>query len=359
MFPDVSPTPNGYKFIACLTHDVDHASIRAHKFDRTIIGFIYRATVQTVFQLLSGRKSIADCARNWAAVIRLPFSQLGLLPDMWNRLEDYADIEGGLPSTFFVVPRAGDPGRLRDGSPAPRMRAVRYAPSKISEQIRNLLRGGSEVALHGIDAWLAASDAKTESAQLQKAIGDEAVPISGVRMHWLYSDEASPKALDDAGFHYDSTSGYNRTIGYRSGTCQVYKPLGVQRLKELPLHIMDTALFFPEYMNCRPDEAKAKVRTFIENATRFGGVLTLNWHDRSIAPERLWHRVYADILAELKESGAWFATASQVVAWFERRRAFSFDSSSDRSNSADGLPGLALHEDRPPQKTELAEFSYC
>jgi len=33
---------------------------------------------------------------------------------------------------------------------------------------------------------------------------------------------------------------------------------------------------------------------------RQGGVLTVNWHDRSIAPERLWDDFYLDLLDDLK-----------------------------------------------------------
>ena len=50
-----------------------------------------------------------------------------------------------------------------------------------------------------------------------------------------------------AGATYDSTIGYNETVGYRAGTTQVYKPLEMTRLLELPLHVMDTAMFYPAY----------------------------------------------------------------------------------------------------------------
>ena len=62
-------------------------------------------------------------------------------------------------------------------------------------------------------------------------------------MHWLYFDSQAPLALEKAGFSYDSTLGYNETIGYRSGTTQVFKHPNTDHLMELPLHIMDTALF--------------------------------------------------------------------------------------------------------------------
>lgn len=350
-FSEVRPVPAGYPFVACLTHDVDHASMRAHNFDRTIAGFIYRATIQSLFHFFTGRKSFVELVRNWFAVLCLPSVQLGLLRDPWADFDNYADVETNLPSTYFIVPKQGDAGRLRNGCPAPKPRAVRYALNRISGQLQRIVRRDSEVALHGVDAWLTTGDAKAERDQLRNSTDEQVSAIAGVRMHWLYYDEASPKALDDAGFRYDSTIGYNRTIGYRAGTCQVYRPLGAERLKELPLHIMDTALFFPEYLNCRPHQAKAKIKALISNAQRFGGVLTLNWHDRSIAPERLWQGVYVDVIEELKDAGAWFATASDVVRWFEKRRAFNFDSASNISGVSDGLPALTVKRHGSAAKT--------
>jgi hypothetical protein len=67
------------------------------------------------------------------------------------------------------------------------------------------------------------------------------------------------------------------------------------------------------------------IRPLVENAVRFGGVVTVNWHDRSIAPERLWDASYVELVGELKSRGAWFSTAAQSVAWFRKRRSAAFE----------------------------------
>jgi hypothetical protein len=143
-------------------------------------------------------------------------------------------------------------------------------------------------------------------------------------MHWLYFDSQAPATLEKAGYSYDSTIGYNETIGYRAGTTQVFKHAEVDHLLELPLHIMDTALFYPSYMNLPNDRVRAAILPLIENATRFGGVLTINWHDRSLGPERLWGDAYLALLRDLRDRTPWFATALQTVSWFRKRRAASF-----------------------------------
>jgi hypothetical protein len=199
--------------------------------------------------------------------------------------------------------------------------------------------------LHGIDAWRESSSAGEELSEVRRVTGRQEI---GTRMHWLYFNEQSPDILDSAGFSYDSTVGYCETIGYRAGTTQVYKPLGASRLLELPLHVMDTALFYPCYLNLSEREARQRVDRQIGDTIEFGGSLTLNWHDRSIAPERLWDEFYVELIAAFKAQGAWLATAEQTVAWFRKRRAAVFDEagsyafSDQLAEKDDDLPDLQV-----------------
>jgi hypothetical protein len=184
-------------------------------------------------------------------------------------------------------------------------------------------------------------------------------------MHWLFFDENSPIKLEEAGFSYDSTVGYNETVGYRAGTAQAFKPLGAARMLELPMHIMDTALFYPAHMNLSPKQAECMISDLIDSATRFGGALTTNWHDRSIAPERLWGDVYQKLLDDLKKTGAWFATAAQAVSWFRKRRSAVIENVSHEGErvrvkvsvdqSSDELPRLRVRVNKPlPNQTQLS-----
>jgi hypothetical protein len=213
--------------------------------------------------------------------------------------------------------------------------------------------------VHGIDAWLDSSSGRKELEELRRLTGKGNI---GIRMHWLYFDKASPLILESAGADYDSTVGFNETVGYRAGTSQAFRPLGATHLLELPLHIMDTALFYPSYLDLSPTEARKRVSGIIDNAILFGGSVTVNWHDRSMAPERCWGEFYADLIQELQASGAWFATAGETVCWFRMRRSLRFEDLEGESPAAeatsemdaDGLPSVCLriydhrgsHEDR-------------
>ena len=315
---EIPPVPAGYRFIACLTHDVDHPSIRLHWFDHTSLGFLYRAIFGSIVNVARRRGTVRDLLANWSAALKLPFVHLGWARDVWKEFEHYPALEAGLPSTFFIIPFQGNPGRS-----APRERASRYGAADIRDSINTLKAAGCEIGLHGIDAWCDGAEALQEMQQLRRVAQSEKV---GVRMHWLYFDQQSPAVLDSAGADYDSTAGYNEAIGYRSGTAQAYKPVGAKRLIELPLIIMDTALFFPRRQNLSAEQARDQVKAILDNAAACGGCVTVNWHDRSISPERNWGSFYTQLINELKIRGVWFATASEAVAWFRKRRSAVFSS---------------------------------
>jgi len=363
---EVPPVPDGHRFIACLTHDVDHPSVRLHKFDHTMFGFLYRAVFGSLLDAVRGRTPLPHLLRNWAAALKLPLVHLGLVNDFWSRFQDYPKIEKGLPSSFYIIPFKGRPGRNVQG-PAPTSRASAYGAANIAPQIQGLMAAGCEVGLHGIDAWRDSSAGQEELDEIRRITRRTEL---GVRMHWLYFDDLSARILERAGATYDSTVGYNDAVGYRAGTTQAYKPLPATRLLELPLHLMDTALFYPRRMNLSPAGAKKQVDDLIDQAGHFGGTITINWHDRSIAPERNWGEFYEGLIHQLKQQEAWFATASQAVAWFRKRRSVTFDSTHWEAGTlhvkvtvhlADDLPALRLriHKPRSTDDATTAGSTAC
>ena len=339
---EIPPVPAGKNFIACLTHDVDHVGIRNHKFDHTMFGFLARATFGSVLDVLRGKKTIGQMFTNWLAVLKLPSVHLGLAKDFWYQFDHYVVIEDGLPSTFFIIPKKGETGLDANGN-RPAKRAASYDARDLGEILRGLKSRGKEVCVHGIDAWrdvFAGGDEKKIISGLTGA------PDSGIRMHWLYFGSRSHEILEQGGYTYDSTVGYNGTVGYRAGTTQVFKPLAAKNLLELPMHAMDTALFYPSYLNLTPDAAAGKIAPLISYAENSGGAFVVNWHDRSIAPERLWDGSYKALIGECKKAGAWFATAGQAVDWFRARREISFENGGSTvragSSSATNLPALRV-----------------
>jgi peptidoglycan/xylan/chitin deacetylase (PgdA/CDA1 family) len=297
---------------------------------------------------IRGRMSAEGLVTNWAAALKLPFVYMGLAKDFWGEFDDrYLELEKDLSSTFFVIPFRNCSGKSPHG-PAPAFRAACYEAKDIADTIRKLTSAGCEVGLHGIDAWLDSTRGREELEEVRRLTG---VPEIGVRMHWLYYDRQSPLALETAGAAYDSTIGYSETVGYRAGTTQVYKPPDASRLLELPLHAMDTALFYWSYLGLSPRKASARLHQLVDTVLQYGGCLTINWHDRSLAPERLWGGCYRELIQELKSRGAWFSTAGQAVSWFRKRRSAAFEIDPSELGEVrakvalshvDNVPGLRL-----------------
>jgi hypothetical protein len=321
-FVEVLPVPPGYDFMACLTHDVDFVGLRDHEFDHTMWGFLYRCFVSSLTDSMRGRLSWSKCLRNWAAGLSLPLVFAGLRDDFWLEFDRYTEIEREFGSTFFFIPFPNSAGTLGD-DPAPRRRAARYDVAKIRHHLLKLLSDGCEVGVHGIDAWRDVRRARAELQRIQELTG---VSELGTRMHWLYWAEDSAQVLEEAGFAYDSTFGYNDAVGFRAGTTQPFCPLDAIRLLELPLTIQDSALFYRDRMNLSEAQALAACKDLIDSAVTAGGAITVNWHTRSLSPERLWGDFYAALLRELQAHRVWFGTARQTVAWFRERRALRFES---------------------------------
>jgi hypothetical protein len=253
--------------------------------------------------------------------VSLPFVYLGWAKDFWEPFTWYLDVESGLPATYYLIPfkgRAGDMVPGRHGS----RRASPYGVSDLPQWTSALPKHGNEIGVHGIDAWHDVGRGIEEKAAVAQATGESKI---GVRMHWLLQNANTPAVLEQAGYTYDSTCGYNDTIGYRAGTGQVFRPLGAKTLLELPMHIQDGALFYPQKLDLSHPEATTRCQNLIANAGKFGGVLTVLWHDRSHGPERFWGDFYRELVQKLRASGVWFASGVQAVGWFQKRREVRFE----------------------------------
>jgi hypothetical protein len=194
----------------------------------------------------------------------------------------------------------------------------------IDEKTQKAVPDGTTVRFYdpGIDAWHSAERGRLEKERIQTVSKEAQV---GIRMHWLLQDENTAQVLENAGYTYDASAGYNETVGYRNGTAQVFLPLKSKTLLELPLHIQDGALFYPQRLDLGESEAWNRCGELIENARKSGGVVTLLWHDRSHGPERYWGEFYVKVVEHLKNLQPWFATARQAVEWFRKRREIRFE----------------------------------
>lgn len=346
---EIPPSPYGCDFITCLTHDVDFMGIRDHLFDHTMFGFVYRSLVPKYLSGLDRKTSRARYLKNLRALFSLPLVHAGIVPDFWYPPDRYAALEKELKSSFFFLPFRDRPGESPDGNPR-KYRAARYDLRRHRERIRAMAGEGIEVGLHGIDAWNDSRKGREELDAIRDITGKDRI---GTRMHWLYFSDDTPKRLEEAGVRYDSTLGYNDAVGFRSGTSQVFRLPGASNVFELPLNVQDTAMLYPDRMNLSEGEAFARCSELIRALRTHGGVFTINWHDRSLAPERNWDALYLRLLKALREGNTWFATSGEAVSWFEKRRAARFG----RADARGVLPEVTVAwyeaQDGPPLTLRL------
>ena len=120
-------------------------------------------------------------------------------------------------------------------------------------------------------------------------------------------------------------------------------------------------------MDLERSEALQRCFGIVADMHRFGGTLVINWHDRSLAPERQWGQMYADLLLEVAAGNrAWFATAIAAVGWYRWRRSIRFRvESNDRvilsADTVDSaLPGarIAVHRSSSSGGHSIDEASY-
>jgi hypothetical protein len=360
---EIPPIPSGHNFIVCLTHDVDFVNMCDHGIlDRSVLGFIVRSLFPRNWRDAHSKIAWSRIRKNWSALLSLPAMYLGLRRDIWFDIDKYMELEHGLGSTFYFIPLKGHPG-VSGNQSEPHWRAARYDVKDYQYVIDELKQQRSEIGVHGIDAWHDSKMGIREGEIVQSLSGKERV---GIRMHWLYFSRESPKVLEEAGFDYDSTVGYNEANGFRCGTAQVFCLPGSRDLLELPLNIMDSALFYPSRMGLSEADAMKLCKTLVASMKSYGGVLTINWHTRSLSPERNWDAFYIELLDLLKGETVWFARAEEAVAWFRKRRQVAFEkveiTPSTVKIALRGLntacaPGFRLRVHRPLGGGDGAEIS--
>jgi hypothetical protein len=306
----------GTAYSLVLTHDIDVLSVVDLPIGRTLAGFFYRCLAENLLRLLRGGISPAQYYRSLHAAAECLPAKLGYGLDVWARsLGAMLSRERalGVRSTLFFIPLYGEAGvRPENGEPAPGNRAAFYRLGDHCEVLQQLVGDGWEVGVHGINAWRSVEDACRELHAL-KAVCPQQERV-GIRMHWLYQRAGMWKHLDEAGFSYDSTLGWNGRIGFPGGKYTPFKPDGSKNLVVLPLNIQDGALLERAYLNLRPEQAWQAISEVLDVARAKHAVVTVLWHNNSFVAPRFWGDLYERVIRQASTDGAEILTAGQAVA---------------------------------------------
>lgn len=246
------------------------------------------------------------------------------LKDPWesfDRVIETEDKYGAESSSFYFAQKPGRGIVYKTDSPEYK-RITSY-----------VTKCGREVGVHTMDGWDNPAEALLEYTS---HASNGAHKEFGTRVHWLYFNADTWKNFAEAGFLYDSTFGFNKTIGFRAGTAQVYRPYAVD-IFELPLHIQDGALFRRNYLCLKPKEATERALNTMAKSSQVEALCTLLWHVKSLSTEyTTWADTYCALLAQAQMDGAWMSSGKHIVQWFAQRRQITFNrvKSGLRINSA-------------------------
>jgi len=301
-----------------LTHDIDMMSLRELPITgKTFWGFAYRCLWANTRRFIRRRISFTQYLDSLKTFLCIPLIKLGLAEDpLKGSVQDMLNLERGygVRSTLYFVTRAKYAGHTPDGDHAPAKRCTHYELSEYKSFLIKLEKEGWEVGVHGIDAYRSLDDAKGEM-QVIRDLFPEKDKI-GIRMHYLYYKyEETWRILDQAGYCYDATLGWNDRTGYPGGHYRPFRPDNADGLTILPLNIQDTALL----ANLSMDEAWLQVESVLNEASQKQAVVTILWHNNSFVAYRYWTDLYKRIIERAQADGAAIIRAIDAVNLFNGR----------------------------------------
>lgn len=306
--------PRQHKFAVCLTHDVDLISSQMS----------FRQVVRRATQMTRARDAggAMNCAFLVLRSVLGSLRRLRPLPDTTASLGYLYDIEKkfGVRSSYFVVVPPGDPVSRYDMWYAlDDICLFRGQKMSVAQMLGEFANEGHDIGLHGsIFSATNAAQLKRQRETLEHAVGR---PVVSTRQHYLrYDIDRTLEAQEQAGFRVDCTLGFNRNVGFRSGTCHPYRMFHLgqsrpSRLLQIPLIVQDGALFAANALELPEAMAKDTILRFIEAAEKTEGCFSLLFHpDQFENPQR--RRIYEWALEVCLERGAWCTSAAEIESWW-------------------------------------------
>jgi peptidoglycan/xylan/chitin deacetylase (PgdA/CDA1 family) len=328
----VAPWPNGHRWAASLTHDLDVVSWWPAFTALRLAELARKGQLLRLLEVLG-----AAFATGGRDVV-------------WRGVREVLDIEAhyAARSTWFVLCGTPSLATARAGD-------LTYSPeSKGARRILDAVRtGGHEIGLHGS---FATSETPTlfaeQRARLAALVGQ--TPL-GVRQHYLRLRPGTTyRDMSDVGFQFDSTAGFADRNGFRLGVADVL-PMWHEAsgralpLDEIPFTWMDRAL--SKYRGVEdPAEWVRDALVLADRVREVDGLWVGIWHPNLTAalgfPGAL--HAYEDLVAALLNRDPWMPTLSEAVAWRRARRsvrAVGLDASGDVRLAAtdDGTAPHAPH----------------
>jgi peptidoglycan/xylan/chitin deacetylase (PgdA/CDA1 family) len=316
-----APWPGGRAFAVCLTHDVDLFSPAS-----TPRQALRSMRVSLAGGARSRRERAVRLMRPGVRAARSLANGVSLAPAA-DTLERCVEIEArhGVTASYFFTTYPGRDGHrydcVYDFDDVCRFRGERV---RVRDVVRTLQHEGFDVGLHGsYNSALVPGLLAGERRALEEAAG---FPVSTTRQHFVHWDvRRTPRLQSEAGLSADSTLGFNRNLGFRTGTSLPHRLFDLDRgapldLVEVPLLVHDGALLRPDALELGRELGLATLTSFLDTVREVGGLATVIVHPNNLARDEYLALFEATIEYGLRH-GAWFASVRDVDAWWREREA--------------------------------------
>jgi len=281
--------PEGRSFGVCISHDIDilHQS-KSALIDKvkTPIRELREGSFKRAFQSLNPKSPVN------------PY---------WNidKILDFEQEHGVVASFYFL-------------SLLPSEQDFNYSVDSIDSFFQAIRHAGAEIGLHG--GHTAYKSLDKLSRELDHLQSHAKISIKGYRNHFLRFDiNTTWKILGELDFDYDTTYGFADMPGFRNGMCYPFHPFDFDHnqelnILELPLIAMDASYVY--YLKWTPCQALEHLKKLVDAVKHVNGVFTLLWHNNLMVGA--WGDVFEQITFYCKRHDAWFASGSQLCAWWRQ-----------------------------------------
>lgn len=301
----VEAWPQGRTFAAALSHDLD---------------VVDHWPVFTALRLRELQKR-----KDWQRINQvLGAAVTGVLVDPVRRGIEavlQAERRADARSTWFIICGPKSVASMRAGDVT-----YRHDSGAVRRILAALRQGEHEIGLHG--SFETAADGTRFIAQRMQLASLADASVRGVRQHFLKRTVGTTeRAMETAGFAFDSTGGFPDRNGFKLGLADVVPVWDAEQgralaLEEVPFCWMDRAQ--SKYLGI--EEPTRWIDDALELADRceaVQGVWCGIWHP-NLTPALGFpdaHEAYQRLVRSLESRNAWLAPIGEVVRWRQARRA--------------------------------------
>ncbi|MDP3114168.1 MAG: hypothetical protein Q8M98_05250 [Candidatus Cloacimonadaceae bacterium] len=232
----------------------------------------------------------------------------------WN-FEEFRFLErdSNCRSTFFIAAESCED--------------IDYAldDTDLQEEIQHILRSGNDIGLLATADKLNRDDFVTRKQIMLHQLHKEQI---GIRQYGYKVNDTIRDLLNKTAPSYNQSTSYQEVPGFKHGFSIPWHPW-IASMKasymDLPTVYRDRYLYVNKHKILQLDDAKHQIKKFFQNSLRTRGIFGIDFSIASYADIHYCNKLYAYILALVKSSSTWVATAQEVASWWEKRARVTID----------------------------------